>query len=108
MNNLDKEYFKKILFIRKFEELLLDLFEKGMLSGTTHTSIGQEVIPVVLMDHLKRNDVVFSNHRCHGHYISYGGDPELLLAEIMGKDEGMNGGRGGSQHLCYKNFSLCQ
>ena len=104
MNNLDKEYFKKILFIRKFEELLLDLFEKGMLSGTTHTSIGQEVIPVVLMDHLKRNDVVFSNHRCHGHYISYGGDPELLLAEIMGKDEGMNGGRGGSQHLCYKNF----
>jgi 2-oxoisovalerate dehydrogenase E1 component len=104
MSGSDTEFYRKILFIRKFEEMLLDLFDQGLLSGTTHTSIGQEAIPVALMGNLGEEDVVFSNHRCHGHYLAYGGNPEILLAEIMGKEEGLNGGRGGSQHLCYKNF----
>ena len=104
MSDSDSEFYRKILFIRKFEEMLLDFFDKGLLSGTTHTSIGQEAIPVALMENLGEDDIVFSNHRCHGHYLAYGGNPRMLLAEIMGKEEGLNGGRGGSQHLCYKNF----
>ncbi len=90
--------------IRKFEETLLDLFSQGKLAGTTHTYIGQEAIAVSAMSYMKDEDAVFTNHRCHGHFIAYGGNRKELLAEIMGKKEGVCLGRGGSQHLCYKNF----
>ena len=64
-----KNLYKKMVLIRKFEELLLDLFSKGKLFGTTHTYVGQEAIAVSVMEHLNEADVVFSTHRCHGHYL---------------------------------------
>ena len=90
--------------IRSFETLLLELFEKGKLFGTTHTYVGQEAIAVSVMENLNFSDVVFSNHRCHGHFLAKEDDPEGLLAEIMGRNEGVCGGRGGSQHLHKNNF----
>jgi len=99
-----KNLYKKMVLIRKFEELLLDLFSKGKLFGTTHTYVGQEAIAVSVMAHLNEADVVFSNHRCHGHFLAKEDDPEGLLAEIMGRENGVCGGRGGSQHLHKNNF----
>ena len=49
--------------------------------------------------------MVFSNHRCHGHFLAYGGSPRALFAELMGKASGVCGGRGGSQHLHWRNFT---
>ena len=102
--DLISKLYRKAYLIRIFEELLLKLFSEGKLYGTTHTSIGQEGIPASLFEHLSQDDIVFSNHRCHGHYIGYGGPIDKLLAEIMGRDSGVCHGRGGSQHLHYKNF----
>ena len=99
-----KNLYKKMVLIRKFEELLLDLFSKGKLFGTTHTYVGQEAIAVSVMAHLNDADVVFSSHRCHGHFLAKEDDPEGLLAEIMGRKNGVCGGRGGSQHLHKNNF----
>jgi len=99
-----KNLYKKMVLIRKFEEMLLDLFSKGKLFGTTHTYVGQEAIAVSVMAHLGEADVVFSNHRCHGHFLAKEDDPEGLLAEIMGRKNGVVGGRGGSQHLHKNNF----
>ena len=48
--------------------------------------------------------MVVSNHRCHGHFLAYGGDPTALFAELMGKPGGVCGGVGGSQHLHWRNF----
>lgn len=93
-----------MLLIRKFEERLFDEFSKGKLLGTTHLYIGQEANAVGICDILAGNDIIFSNHRCHGHYLAYGGDPYYLVAEIMGKETGLVGGRGGSQHIQWKNF----
>jgi TPP-dependent pyruvate/acetoin dehydrogenase alpha subunit len=50
------------------------------------------------------DDAVVSNHRCHGHFLAYGGDPRGLFAELMGRATGVCGGRGGSQHLQWRNF----
>jgi len=97
-------FFRKMYLIRKFEHLLLELFSRGEISGTTHTYLGQEAIAVGVISHLSKNDTVISNHRCHGHYLTYTDDPEGLLAEIMGKKEGICGGKGGSQHLHNGNF----
>jgi TPP-dependent pyruvate/acetoin dehydrogenase alpha subunit len=91
-------------FIRDFEETLLALFEEGLLNGTTHACIGQEADCVGVIEHLREPDHIFSNHRCHGHYLAWSGDAFGLLAEIMGKPEGVVGGIGGSQHICAPGF----
>jgi acetoin:2,6-dichlorophenolindophenol oxidoreductase subunit alpha len=91
--------------IRTVEETLLRLFSENRLFGTTHTSVGQEADAAGIFAALDcERDIVWSNHRCHGHYIAYGGDIRRLIAEIMGLAEGVCGGRGGSQHLCFRNF----
>jgi 2-oxoisovalerate dehydrogenase E1 component len=90
--------------IRLFEETLLDLFSKGRLSGTVHTCIGQELSGLAVMRHIREGDWIFSNHRCHGHYLAWKEDVRGLLAEIMGKRSGICAGRGGSQHICSGRF----
>lgn len=89
----------QLLTIRAFELKLLDLFDRGMLNGTTHTCLGQEYVPVALDALLGPADHVFSNHRGHGHYLARHRDPEGLLAEIMGRRGAVCGGVGGSQHI---------
>jgi 2-oxoisovalerate dehydrogenase E1 component len=96
---------QRAYLIRSVEERLLQLFAAGKLSGTTHTCIGQELSAVALAEALDRDrDVIFSNHRCHGHYLAWTDDVEGLIAEVMGKSSGPCGGIGGSQHLCGRQF----
>jgi TPP-dependent pyruvate/acetoin dehydrogenase alpha subunit len=99
LTRLEDEDVERLLLIRRFEEALLDLFAAGLLSGTTHTCIGQEHIPVALSALLDEGDFVFSNHRGHGHYLARFGDPQGLLAEIMGREGAVCNGVGGSQHI---------
>ena len=99
------QLYERMYFIRRFEESLLDLFAQGKLVGTTHTYIGQEANAVGIIDQLEpERDVIFSNHRCHGHYLAFTDDDFGLLCEVMGKAPGVCGGKGGSQHLCKGNF----
>lgn len=101
--NIAEEDLELLVFIRRFEEALLELFAAGELSGTIHTCLGQEYIPVALAS-LTRDDFIFSNHRGHGHYLAHCGDAEGLLAELMGRDSGLCRGVGGSQHLFGERF----
>ncbi|MFL5841094.1 MAG: thiamine pyrophosphate-dependent dehydrogenase E1 component subunit alpha [Thermoleophilaceae bacterium] len=100
----DARLYRRMCFIRRFEETLLALFEQGVLNGTTHACIGQEANGVGLMEHLRDGDHLFSNHRCHGHFLAWTGDAPSLLAEIMGKPAGVCSGIGGSQHICAPGF----
>lgn len=97
-------YYRSLYRIRRFEETILENFPKGFFYGTTHTYLGQEADAVGVLSHLQADDIVFSNHRCHGHFLAYGGDPHRLFAELMGRATGVCGGRGGSQHLQWRNF----
>ena len=96
--------YEQLLTIRTFETTLIEKFSSGIFPGTTHTSLGQEANAVGVLDHLQEQDVVVSNHRGHGHFLAYGGDPQALFAELMGKPEGVSRGIGGSQHLHWRNF----
>ena len=99
------EQYALLFSIRRFEQSLLDLFATGVLAGTTHTCVGQETIAVGVMSAIDRDrDVVFSNHRGHGHFLAYCGEVERLYLEVTGRAGGVCGGRGGSQHLHYRNF----
>jgi 2-oxoisovalerate dehydrogenase E1 component len=93
------------LRVRAFELCLLDLFQKGLLAGTVHTCVGQEYCAAALHPHLIEGvDAFFASHRGHGHYLAYGGPPDALLAELMGRQGALCLGRGGTQNLCYKRF----
>jgi len=92
--------FARAFLIRAFEQRLLKLFAEDKLFGTVHTCIGQEFSGIAVAAHLEPGDRIFSNHRCHGHYLARTGDADGLMAEIMGRTSGICGGRGGSQHIC--------
>jgi len=96
--------YKRLLLIRRFEETVLEQYSKGIFFGTTHSYLGQEANAVGVISNINKNDIVVSNHRSHGHFIAYGGDIRGLFAELMGKSTGVVAGRGGSQHLCWRNF----
>lgn len=97
-------FFRRMYLIRYFEETLLRLFDENLLNGTTHCYIGQEANAVGIISNLKSDDHIFSNHRCHGHYLIHTKDIIGLLAEIMGLSEGICAGIGGSQHICSDFF----
>jgi TPP-dependent pyruvate/acetoin dehydrogenase alpha subunit len=98
------DLYQEMFRIRRFEETVLKNFPRGVFFGTTHTCLGQEANAVGVLINLHPTDIVFSNHRCHGHFLAYGGDMRALFAELMGRATGVCGGRGGSQHLHWKNF----
>ena len=99
-----EELYTGLYRIRRFEETVLENFPKGVFYGTTHTYLGQEADAVGVLQALQAEDIVFSNHRCHGHFLAYGGSARALFAELMGRATGVCGGRGGSQHLHWRNF----
>lgn len=96
--------YRTMLRIRRFEERALAEFSAGKLFGTTHAYIGQEANAAAIFSAASPEDIVWSNHRCHGHFLAYGGDAYRLAAELMGKATGLVGGRGGSQHIHWRNF----
>jgi TPP-dependent pyruvate/acetoin dehydrogenase alpha subunit len=102
---IQEKLFREMFLIRTVEEKLLELFSKGRLRGTVHTCIGQEACAVGVINALdKEKDIICSNHRGHGHFISYCNSYEKLILEIMGNEKGICNGVGGSQHLHLKNF----
>jgi TPP-dependent pyruvate/acetoin dehydrogenase alpha subunit len=100
----DLDLYRTLYRIRRFEETVLENFPRGVFFGTTHTYLGQEANAAGVLAHLQPGDIVFSNHRCHGHFLAYGGDMRALFAELMGRATGVCGGRGGSQHLQWRDF----
>lgn len=103
---MDQElvHYRNMLRIRKFEETILEQFKRGLFSGTTHTSMGQEANAVGVISQMLPDNVIVTNHRCHGHFLAYGGNMRALFAELMGRSTGVCAGRGGSQHIHWRNL----
>jgi acetoin:2,6-dichlorophenolindophenol oxidoreductase subunit alpha len=98
--DITEVFYRQMYTIRKVEQNLLDLFAQGYITGTVHTSMGQEACDVGVVNSLDRSkDILFSNHRAHGQFLAYCDDVEGLIAEIMGKETGVCLGIGGSQHI---------
>ncbi|AMV23386.1 Acetoin:2,6-dichlorophenolindophenol oxidoreductase subunit alpha [Gemmata sp. SH-PL17] len=91
--------YRQMLLIRRCEEQLAKSHQRGLVHGACHTYVGQEAIAVGVCSHLRREDVVFSTHRGHGHALAKGVPPVQLIAELYGRATGCSQGRGGSMHL---------
>jgi TPP-dependent pyruvate/acetoin dehydrogenase alpha subunit len=89
---------RRMFIIRHFEENLVPLHEQGIFAGHYHLYIGQEATAVPAFACLRADDYLFTTHRNHGHLIARGADPKRLFAEILGRADGYNKGKGGSFH----------
>jgi pyruvate dehydrogenase E1 component alpha subunit len=88
-----------LLKVRLTEELLADRYKQQEMRTPTHFGIGQEAVAVGVCHALRRDDVVYSHHRCHNHFLAKGGSVYKLAAELYGRADGCSGGRGGSVHI---------
>src|ERR1035437_10351724 len=91
--------YRTMLRIRRAEEALADRYAEQQMRCPMHLCIGQEAIAAGVCAALRRDDVVYSNHRAHGHYLAKGGELNAMVAELYGRTTGCCGGRGGSMHL---------
>src|SRR5262244_2203530 len=96
---VEQRLLREMIRIRTVEETIADLYPQGEMRTPTHFSIGQEAVAVGVCAALNRDDVVYSGHRCHAHYLAKGGDLPAMVAELYGKETGCARGRGGSVHL---------
>src|ERR1041384_8694927 len=92
------ELCRRMFVIRHFEESLVPLHDKGVFGGHYHLYIGQEGTGVPAISCLRADDYLFTTHRNHGHLLARGAEPKKLCAEILGRADGLNKGKGGSFH----------
>jgi TPP-dependent pyruvate/acetoin dehydrogenase alpha subunit len=85
--------------IRVFEERVGELTRANEVHGLVHLSVGQEAVAVGVCGQLRDDDAVYSNHRAHGHAIAKGAPLGRVMAELMGRQDGLCRGMGGSMHL---------
>jgi len=91
--------YRSMIRIRKFEDKLKQIYRDGKLNGHSHTCHGGEAIAVGAIEALSEKDIIFSNHRGHGHFLARGTSPKNIMAECYGKVTGTNQGRSGSMYL---------
>src|SRR3972149_7755880 len=91
--------YRQMRVIRTCEEQLARSYQRGLIPGPCHTYVGEEAIATGVSAHLRKDDVVFSTHRGHGHALAKGVTPRELMAELFGRETGCSRGRGGSMHL---------
>ena len=96
---LQLDLYRRMLTIRRFEDLVQALFLRGDIYGTTHLYSGQEAVAVGFASMLEPDDRVACTYRGHGHALALGLEPEALLAELLGRESGVNGGRAGSMNV---------
>lgn len=93
------EMYNAICLIREFELQVRDLWRAGKIGGICHAYLYAEAIAVGACRALQEGDYISSTHRGHGHALARGASPARMLAELFGKAEGYNKGKGGSMHI---------
>jgi len=106
--NVDKqrllEHYRSMCRVRAFEETALAALEQGLVPGPLHPSIGQEAVAAGVCGNLAADDILLSTHRGHGHTLVKGASALAMMRELLGREGGCCGGKGGSMHIA--DFSV--
>ena len=101
-----KRLYQTMLRIRRFDERTVELFNEGLVKGTAHSYVGEEAVATAVCAHLTTEDSIISNHRGHGHCIAKGARLDLMMAELMGREDGYCRGLGGSMHIAALDMNI--
>jgi pyruvate dehydrogenase E1 component alpha subunit len=85
--------------IRQFEKRAYDLFMQNLVKGTSHLSLGQEAVAAGVAAAMRPDDYTFATYRGHAHTLARGAALGPTMAELLGREDGLLGGKGGSMHL---------
>jgi len=95
----DLELFTRMCYLRRFEERVDSLYRQGLVHGPVHLGLGQEAVAVGAAAVLSRTDYSLGTYRGHAHALARGAPPDAVLAELLGRQGGICGGKGGSMHI---------
>jgi TPP-dependent pyruvate/acetoin dehydrogenase alpha subunit len=93
------ELYRVQVALRQFEKRAYDLFLENYVKGTSHLSLGQEAIAAGFAAAMRPDDYTFATYRGHAHTLARGVPMTPVLAELMGRTNGLMAGKGGSMHL---------
>ncbi len=93
------ELYRLQVLLRESEQRAHDLFLQNLVKGTSHLSLGQEAIAAGVAAAMEPGDLSFCTYRGHAHTLARGVPVEKVLGELMGRDNGLMRGKGGSMHL---------
>ena len=91
--------YEQMLLIRRFEERAGQMYGEGLIAGFCHLYIGQEAVVVGMQMAIEKGDQVITAYRDHGHMLALGVDPNIVMAELTGRETGISRGKGGSMHM---------
>src|SRR4051794_16859764 len=94
-----REWLESMMLIRRFEERAGEMYAKAKVGGFLHLAIGEEATIVGAVRAMRDEDYLISTYRSHGHALSRGADPNRVMAELFGREDGVSHGRGGSMHM---------
>ena len=97
--NAKLELYRVQVALRQFEKRAYDLFLENYVKGTSHLSLGQEAIAAGFAAAMRSDDYTFATYRGHAHTLARGVPMTPVLAELMGRTNGLMAGKGGSMHL---------
>ncbi len=99
--------YSQVVRLRRFEERAYRLFLEGLVKGTSHLSLGQEAIAAGFAEAMRTDDYTFCTYRGHAHTLARGTSMEGVMAELLGRANGVCGGKGGSMHLTsVENYAM--
>ena len=93
------QMYRSLQLLRQWSKRAHDLFLQNLVKGTTHLSLGMEAIATGFGAAMQEGDYSFATYRGHAHSLARGMDPGAALAELLGRENGILGGKGGSMHL---------
>jgi pyruvate dehydrogenase E1 component alpha subunit len=94
-----REWLETMMLIRRFEERAGEMYAKAKVGGFLHLAIGEEATIVGACRAMRDDDYLISTYRSHGHALARGSDPNRVMAELFGRQDGVSHGRGGSMHM---------
>lgn len=98
--------YAEMVRIRAVEAVLTRLWEEGRVGGELHTCVGEEAVVAAIADHLRPGDAVAADHRSTGPFVAAGTDVAGLVAELLGRPDGLCRGQGGHMHLFDRSRNL--
>lgn len=91
--------YRSMLELRYCEKRAYDLFLQNLIKGTSHLALGHEAIASGFALAMQKDDYTFCTYRGHHHTLARGAPMAGVLGELMGRQCGLLGGKGGSMHL---------
>lgn len=98
-----RSWYETMMRIRRFEERALKMYSVNKIRGFLHVYIGQEAIAAAITSALRPTDPIVTAYRQHGIALCRGVSSNACMAELFGKETGVNKGKGGSMHFFSKD-----